>query len=340
MKKDCFVGLDNITLTLSEKLANDVRYLPDKENSVMQVQPKGSGTEVAICLPRTIRQGMNVIPLRKADAEMLDTVTTKVTRVFRKEYPQKDILFGCTVKSVEVGFTAIFNETEQCATIDSLLFLFSHALLPTEVNNPQNTWIVGKQKEELDYIKDVVLKSFSLPIDSCKRFSRKCYSKGIGSAFDTERTIDKGILRYEHVYGSVGLDFVLKQRGKPIILADILQKNVIYALVDCFKLDCQKKLLPPLCGLVNEVTDLFYNEMCYGIKPLDVILRNKNLLYDYAIFDKALRRFYRRSGRTEIAYRKQSTRLKKRLYNEGIVFPVGTVMEVLSSISGELRKGQ
>lgn len=199
---------------------------------------------------------------------------------------------------------------------------------------------MGKQKKEYDYIKDVAVKSFSLPVDSCKRFSRKCYSKGIGSAFDTEHNMSEGILRYEHVYGSVGLDFVLKQRGKPIYLADVLQKNVIYALVDCFRLDCQKKLLPSLGGFVNEITDLFYQELKSGVKPLDVVLRNKNLLYDYLLFDKALKRFYRDSGKTEIAYRKQSTRLKKRLSNEGIIFPVGTVMEVLSSISGELRKEQ
>lgn len=348
---DIFIGLDNITLNIAwESLVKDVKYIPKESDCVVQAQPHGSGTQLAVCLPRTLRPGLNTIPLQKADCVSLRTVLGRIRNLCESEFGSRSYLERAVVKSVECGFTVIFPETEECVTINNLMMLFQKALLPMDKKKPQQAWHTGKKRGGCSYIKQDVVQSFSLPQDSCNRYSLKAYSKGIGSEQGERNNIKDGVLRYEHVYGQIGLEFVLKQIGKEHILYrsghndrifhldDVLQEDVILGLIEQFKVDCNKKLLPTLNGFLKEISNIFYNELKMGVKPIDVVKNNKDLLYDWELFGRALRKYYLKSGKTDVSYRKQNSRLRNRLNKEGWIFPEGTVMKVLKLISGELRK--
>lgn len=345
------IGLDNVTLNIScERLVKDVKYIPKENNCVIQAQPHGSGTQLAICLPRTLRPGLNTVPFQKGDCVSLRTVLGRIRNLCETEFGSRSYFENAVVKSVECGFTVIFSETEECVTINNLMRLFQKALLPLDKKKPQQAWHIGKKRDGCAYVKRDIVQSFSLPQDSCNRYSLKVYSKGIGSEQGERNNIEDGVLRYEHTYGQIGLEFVFKQIGKEHILCrnghndrilhleDVLQEDVILGLIEQFKVDCNKKLLPTLNGFLKEVSNIFYNELEIGVKPLDVVKNNKELMYDWELFSRALRKYYLKSGKTDVSYRKQNSRLRNRLNKEGWIFPEGTVMKVLKMITGELRK--
>lgn len=345
------IGLDNVTLNIScERLVKDVKYIPKENNCVIQAQPHGSGTQLAICLPRALRPGLNTVPFQKGDCVSLRTVLGRIRNLCETEFGSRSYFENAVVKSVECGFTVIFSETEECVTINNLMRLFQKALLPLDKKKPQQAWHIGKKRDGCAYVKRDIVQSFSLPQDSCNRYSLKVYSKGIGSEQGERNNIKDGVLRYEHTYGQIGLEFVFKQIGKEHILCrnghndrilhleDVLQEDVILGLIEQFKRDCNKKLLPTLNGFLKEVSNIFYNELEIGVKPLDVVKNNKELMYDWELFSRALKKYYRKSGKSDVSYRKQNSRLRNRLNEEGWIFPEGTVMKVLKMITGELRK--
>ena len=109
-------------------------------------------------------------------------------------------------------------------------------------------------------------------------------------------------------------------------------------LVNEFKKDVIKKVLPSVNGMLNDITNVFYKSLKQK-KGYDAIMENVGILYDYQLFSKALRRHYRKTGKTDEAFRRQKTRLLNRLkkQNKNMEIPDGDVITILQLIAKEVR---
>ena len=336
--KNVSVGIDGISVSISRVLVNRPTYLPSEKQWFMQLVPKRNQTEIAIVLPRTVRE-TNVDGFSVKDARKLfEDAESAIRGQFERNFPQAEFE-SCVVRSIEVALTVSFREPgDSTVVIDNLINLFSRSLLETDVNRQQNAYLMGKRREGYLYLKDQMVKSFETKTDTSGRFKVKTYSKQKGSAFDNGKEQDS-VFRLELVYGERGIRQALKLlKGEPIYFAGIFNEKAIVLLVNEFRKDVTKKVLPSVTGMLNDITNVFYKSLRQK-KGYDAIMENVGILYDYQLFSKALHRNYRKTGKTEDAFRRQRNRLFNRLKNQNknTEIPDGDVITILQLIAKEVR---
>lgn len=335
--KNVSVGIDGISVSISRVLVDRPTYLPSEKQWFMQVIPKGNKTEIGIVLPRTVRKtnvdGFGVQDAKKAFGDADNAIRGQ----FKRNFPQAEFE-GCIVRSIEVALTVSFREPgNSTIVVDNLVNLFSRALLEKDVNRQQNAYLMGKCREGCLYLKDQMVKSFETKTDTSGRYKLKSYSKKKGSAFDTEGKEQDSVFRLELVYGERGISKALKlPKGEPIYFDSIFSDKAIVSLVNEFRNDIAKKVLPCISGTLNDITKVFYKSL-EKKKAYDAIVENLTIMYDFELFVKALRRQYRKNGKTEGAFRRQKTRLLNKLKKQNIEIPNGDVISVLQLVGKEVR---
>ena len=220
--KNVSVGIDGISVSISRVLVNRPTYLPSEKRWFMQLVSKRNQTEIAIVLPRTVRE-TNVDGFSVKDARKLfEDAESAIRGQFSRNFPQAEFE-GCVVRSIEVALTVSFREPgDSTIVVDNLVNLFSRALLETDVNRQQNAYLMGKRREGYLYLKEQYVKSLETKQDTSGRFKIKVYSKQKGSAFDDGKEQDS-VFRLELVYGERGIRQALKlPQGEPIYFASIL----------------------------------------------------------------------------------------------------------------------
>ena len=321
--KQCVsVGIDGISATVSGCLIRTEILLPSPDNPYLRIRPKGDRTQIAIILPRTIRDNNN-IAFRASDCKYLSDVIQKVNRTL-KQAIQRDWseLF---VSELEVAVTVDLGVPDELTT-DSALNFLSRALLRQDRPNkeskysnavrtaPCQKYVTGQKRKNCDFVYDETTKSFETMLWSNKRLKFKAYSKGAYSEFGG----DTSIFRLEGVYCERGIRQVIGgEKDGYITLQDVLTQRAIKGFIAQFRKDYTEIVAPRIRGFLNEARHLVYDTL-ERTSAYNALLINRDIVYDIKIYRKALKKYYKTQGKSAGAYRKMVFSVTKRMEKEGV----------------------
>lgn len=336
-KTNISIGIDGITCMVSGcSLVNEMKFPQDSETPFLRLTPKGNKTEVALILPRTIRSD-NKIGFRASDCKYLLDVIQKVNRTLKSVIT----VDWCEVfvQQLEVAVTVDLGVTDKL-TIDSTLNFLSQVLLREDKENkrgkqnnvlksaPMQKYVVGEKRAGCQFIYKELTKSYETNLWTNKRLKFKAYSKGAYSEFGG----DTSIFRLEGVYCEKGIKHVLKlKEGEYITLDKVLKQKAIRDFIRQFKIDYREIIAPRIRGYLNESVQLIVSTI-EKTSAYNSLLINKDILFDMRQYEKALRIFYKKHNKTDVAQRKMLCSVKKKMLKDGVKIPYG-VIEIFELIN-------
>lgn len=321
-KQNVSVGVDGITATVSGcSIQKEIKFPEGSNNPFLRLKPKGNTTEIAVILPRTIRDNNN-IGFRISDTKQLSDVIQKVNRPL-KQIIQRDWSELC-VTEIEVAVTVDLGVADEL-TIDTTMNFLSNVLLRQDTPNkednkvnavhtkPMQKFVTGKKRNNCNFIYDEVTKSLETSLWSNRRLKWKAYSKG---AF-TEFGGNSSIFRLEGVYCEKGIRQVLGKKDDYITLQDVLTQRAIRGFIVQFKQDYSEIITPRIRGYLNETQQIVF-ETLKRTSAYNALLINKDILCDIRIYRRALKQFYEANNKSDGAYRKMLCSVTKKMQKEGI----------------------
>lgn len=324
------VGVDGITAFVSFcGITQELRFPDNQEQEpYISAKPKGTGAEIGIILPRTIRNN-NLIGFGKKDIKSLDETITNINRTLKKIIGKE--ISDLFVNKVEVALTINLGKVDNVTT-NSLLQLFKKVLLVekkenkksnkknTFITHPQCQYAVGKKRKNCSFILDEEPLSIETSLWSNRRLKWKIYSKGAGSVFGG----DNSIIRLEGVYVERGIKHILGTKEPDITLQEVLTTKSIEGLIEQFKIDYCEIVSERLKGYMKETEQLLLESLETN-SAYNAIVLNRDILPDINIFRQALKRYYMKHGKTEVAFRKMFSNVTRRLNRKEIFFSSETL---------------
>lgn len=328
-KQNVSVGIDGISCTVSGcSIQKETEFPIGSKNPFLKLRPKGNAIEVAVILPRAIRENNN-IGFRVSDIKQLSEVVQKVNRALRQIiYRDSSELF---VTQLEVAVTVDLGVVDEL-TIDSAMNFLSRVLLrqdrpnkEAKQNNSVRTetlqaFVTGKKRDNCNFIYNVVTKSLESSLWSNRRLRWKAYSKG---AF-TEFGGDSSIYRLEGVYCEKGIRQVLGKKDDYIVLQDVLKPKAIKGFISQFKQDYSEIIAPRIKGYLNEAQQIVF-ETLGKTSAYNALLINRDILCDMRIYSRALKQYYRVNRKSEGACRKMLCSVTKKMEKESICISDKTI---------------
>lgn len=339
-KANVSVGIDGISCNVSGcSIQKEMKFPEDSDEPFLRLKPKGTSTEIALILPRTIRETNN-IGFRITDTRHLNDVIQKVNRAL-KQIIKRD-LCELFVNQIEIACSVDLGTVDKL-TVDSAMNFISRVMLDVDRPNkeakkpnavrtkPVMKYSTGEVRKDCVFIKEEVAKSMETSLWSNRRLKWKAYSKGAFSEFGGNTSI----YRIEGVYVERGVRQVLKNQYGYITLPDILKQSVIRKFISQFKLDYMEIISPKIRGFLNEAEKLVY-ETLENASAYNSLLIQKDVIYDMRIYRRALKKYYKTHNKSEGAYRKMLCSVTKRMRKEGICIS-DKVIALFESISDAVR---
>lgn len=325
-KQNVSVGIDGITANVSWcTIPKEIKF--PEENPFLRLKPKGNTTEIAVILPRTVRDSNN-IAFRISDTKQLSDAVQKVNRAL-KQIIGKDWndLF---VKELEVAVTVDMGVVDEL-TIDSAMNFLARVLLRKDRpnkekqnnsvrTNPLQKFVTGKKRTGCNFVYDEITKSLETSLWSNRRLKFKAYSKGAFSEFGGNTSI----FRLEGVYCENGMRQVLGNKDGYITLQDVLTQKAIRGFITQFKTDYAEIVVPRIRGYLDE-TEQIVCETLKRTSAYNALLINKDILCDIRIYRRALKQYYQANNKSDGAYRKMLCSVTKKMQKEGICISDETI---------------
>lgn len=339
-RQNVSVGIDGITCTVSGcSIQKEMKFPEDSNNPFLRLKPKGNTTEIAVILPRTIRDNNN-IGFRISDTKQLSDAVQKVNRAL-KQILCRDWSELC-VTEIEVAVTVDLGVADEL-TIDTTMNFLSKVLLRQDRPNkeakqnnsvrtePLQKYVTGKKRTGCNFVYDEVTKSLETSLWSNRRLKWKAYSKGAYSEFGG----DTSIFRLEAVYCEKGMRYVLGNKDGYITLQNILKPKAIKGFIAQFKIDYTEIVAPRLKGYLNEAQQIVL-ETLEKTSAFNALLINKDILCDIRIYRRALKQYYKVNNKSDGAYRKMLCSVTKKMQKEGICISDKTI-GIFEMISTAIR---
>lgn len=331
------LGIDGITCSVVGKLVQKEQFFPiDAEHPLLHIKPKGNNTEVAIILPRFVRDN-NSIGFGTKDANRINDVIDQTNKILKHCFKRDTT--DLVVRSVEVALTIDMNIVNETLT-NNLVSFMSRILLDAEMKtesnksiySPQNKYVSGKRRKGYIYIKDEIVKSFETSTLSNKRMKIKCYSKGANSSFGGESSV----FRLEFVFNERGIRYITKKED--VRLSDILDRKMIKKFIEQYKQDYMEIVAPKIRGFLRESVRIIYDSFKDNKKVYDVLLLNKDIIYDIAVYEKALKKYYKLQNKTDTSYRKMISRIRNKLTNETDIYISDGMIDLFENITKFIQR--
>ena len=328
-KSNVSVGIDGITCTVSGcTIQKEIKFPEDSDNPFLRIKPKGDTTEIAVILPRTIRDSNNV-GFRVSDTKQLLDAVQKLNRVLKRTLGRDwSELF---VRELEVAVTVDLGVVDEL-TIDSAMNFLANVLLRQDTpdkegkkankvhTKPIQKFVTGKKRNNCNFVYDEVTKSIETSLWSNRRLKFKAYSKG---AF-TEFGGNSSIFRLEGVYCEKGIRQVLGKKDDYITLQDVLTQRAIKGFIAQFKVDYTEIVAPRIRGYLNEAQQVVL-ETLEKTSAFNALLVNKDIVVDMRIYRKALKHYYRANNKSDGAYRKMLCSVAKKMQKEEVHISDGVI---------------
>ncbi|RGO23265.1 hypothetical protein DXB23_12770 [Dorea sp. OM02-2LB] len=339
-KQNVNIGIDGITCTLSGcYITKEIKYPENSKQYFIKITPERTSTKIAIVLPRVLREN-NIIAYRASDTtKILDTIQG-INQVLKK-YLRRDwsdlyvdqLEVACTVDLGRIDEDSIYSLTQ----FMSMLFLEEKKPKKGGKNNaiktkPVMKYCSGIPVKNCIYLKKEGVDSGETSILSNKRLKFKWYSKGAGSEFGGNTSI----FRIEGVYCLRGIQHVMRNKDGYITLQDILKTDVIRKFIMQFKRDYIEIVEPRIKGCLEELEEIMYEQL-HESTVYNSFLISEQYMFDFNIFLRALKKYYKEQDKTEGSYRKMKSVITKRMNEETIVIPC-RMISVLDSISKEIHR--
>lgn len=339
-KQNVSVGIDGITTIVSGcSITKEIVYPIDSKNPILKLKPKGNKTEIAVILPRAIRDNNNV-GFRISDMKQLAEAVQLVNRAL-KQIIGRDGSELC-VTELEVAVTVDLVIVDEL-TINSAMNFLASVLLRQDTPNkednkvnavhtkPMQKFVTGKKRNNCNFIYDEVTKSLETSLWSNRRLKWKAYSKGAYSEFGG----DTSIFRLESVYCEKGMRYVLGNKDGYITLQDVLKPKAIKGFISQFKIDYTEIVAPRIRGYLDETKQIVF-ETLQKTSAYNSLLINKDIIVDMRIYRRALKEYYKVNNKSDGAYRKMLCSVTKKMQKEGICISDKTI-GIFEMISTAIR---
>lgn len=295
-KKNTYQGMDGATLDYSFEIEGLEHFSFDEEepltnangNVIAKIScTNGKLTAYVNCV-HAIRLD-NVHPLSITDAIRLEIVEIQIAeyikKCLKKHLKSKDYSDGyiekLNVKELECNLTL---QTCGRATPHDLIALFDLAFDRTVVHK--------KRKKKEKYEKEMTSCWHTKP----KEYKVKCYNKTLEQWENKNTTVEPNLVRIEIVF----LDRYLKRLyGDNRPLSKILTQKSLIILCREYKRVFEEILEIHIKPCLNYCTQRVFESLTYsdnGSEISETIARHKELIPDFEILRRALKRYYRYKG--------------------------------------------
>lgn len=328
-KQNVSVGVDGISCYVTGcSIQKEIEFPIGSKSPFLRLKPKGNKTEIAVILPRTVRDNNN-IAFRVSDIKQLTEVVQKVNRALKQVIGRDwSELF---VTQLEIAVTVDLGVVDEL-TIDSAMNFLSRVLLRHDTPNkeskkanavhtkPMQKFVTGKKRTGCNFVYDEVTKSLETSLWSNRRLKWKVYSKGAFSEFGG----DTSIFRLEGVYCEKGMQQVLGNKDGYITLQNVLKPKAIKGFIQQFKIDYTEIVAPRISGYLNETKQIVF-ETLQKTSAYNALLINKDIIVDMRIYSRALKRYYKLNGKSDGAYRKMLCSVTKEMEKESVCISDKTI---------------
>lgn len=328
------IGIDAITLVVCGRGLKDLFEKVEKRNKdghlylSVDVSKTIGLYNVVIILP-TVSSSSNLKNFSSLKFnELKDTL--KIIEQDLEEILGLTNLERLVVKKVEVNANKRISAK---VNVDIVTEFVSRALLETEVQQIEHVHgIISEGKT----IKTKIIDGIKTARDKTGRFCCKFYRKDrqLGLEGQIEPT-----LRLELVYNSRGISQALGlKRKQDIAITDVLTVTAMCKLFQRYIDDVKSSIMPPIRLFLDDAVNLIVNDLKAGNGAYKTFLRRYDLIrYDFRIYKVAMKRFCKIIGNTKQSAIVQSSRVKKKAINEGIMVNEGTVKQ-LEEFFKEIKK--
>ena len=333
------IGLDAITMIVSgEHVERHVDYEERRNGQgkvFLTVKGQKNGMFRVVVIPCAIVRDNNLEPYSFGDVKKLKKIVRCIERELKAILGVNE-LGGMAVKAIEVNSNRVIRRKRVDA--DMVVALLEHAtLVPKTENRPvKDIQTISHMHAEYtaNNMKKKVHDGFQTARDSSGRYKLKVYRKDRQIKMEGKMP---PVIRLEMVYNMRGVRHML---GKEEIgLERLLQAESLCQIIKQYAIDMNSVIVPQLQIFLEAAVKTVYNDLKEGEGAYKTLLKHYEVVkYDYEIFRKALRRYYRLVGNTRESAKVQCSRLKRTLIeHDNLTISDGTVKE-LSGLFRDVRK--
>lgn len=306
-KKKAKQGLDNIEFELA-LTGRDMKDLQKQSLINAQgfkygsVEAKNGKALIQINLPKFVRRN-NIEPYSIFESVSLDMIRNDCIEQLGRLFNNCS---NTQVNKIEVNIT---QKVSGNATVNDVLNLLCHATLSSEFDNVK---YVGKNKQDLESFKE---ESHSVIIRKPHYWVCKCYNK-------TEQ-ITKESIRYNLPIDNIPQDllrieFVLVERTLKKLFKDkrtlsdvLLAKNIVEIFREYKRLFWNEIIEKSIKPYLKYCTQKLFETMIEMGSPIEVIARERELIPDARVLQRALKKYMKWKGVTNNSARDTRRYVKK-----------------------------
>lgn len=279
-------GIDGCTFTiLSKSLFRPIGKIPligPNGNEYGMIRSVGTDYILFVCPPKYVRE-TNEYPFGLSDIRHINNMRRDIECQLKKIFPRG---YCSEAKKIEINMTDTMVGNCQCKHLFGML---CDSLLHSK---EQNLLYVTSSKETL--VEKDIPGFVSRTIGN--QWKLKCYDKQRQLETEMNIQIEEPLIRMEFILLSRKIDNLF---GKKNDLSTIFSSSSLMLLINEYK-----SLMDNLCEnyvkkYMYRVREQLHEDLRVYKSPTDVYCLRKEIIYDREIFQRALKAWYRKQGKTD-----------------------------------------